>query len=99
MKMLKLTITAEWQPEFEAEYPTVEMVKDYAKSFWQSIVELINGMTAEDPTALTEEKIQAVLQLLKDAKAIAYFKMKTLGRIEEGKMSLDEMFAFNDVID
>ena len=95
--MLKLLINEDKQPEFEAEYPEVSEVEDYAKAFGQSLVELINGTTVNVEEATNDQRRKAVMKLLKDAKQIAYFKMQSLGWLGE-TMTLDELLDLDDVI-
>jgi len=86
--MLKLTINKDKAPEFEADIEDFEEIKDFSKSCWQVIVEIIKNITNE-AWYTNEQKYMAVINLLKNSWQIAYFKMKQLWWV--GSVTMDEM--------
>ena len=93
--MLKLTITKENNPQFECNLEDFSEISEYAKSFGQSLVELVNWATPqfEENNA---EKLKTVIALIRQAKSVAYFKMKALGWVGD-TVSLEDLFSLDEV--
>ena len=93
--MLKLTIAKDKAPEFECNLEDLTEIPDYAKSFGQSLVELINWAIPQFEEN-NEEKLKTVIALIRQAKSVAYFKMKALGWVGD-TTSLEDLFSLDDV--